>query len=113
MSVKSRLQIIPIRAQARFDTFDLPSEVFQSILSSGETVQESDILVVSSKYAAISEGRMIDLSQVDVDQGSKDLANKFNLEPSLARLILNESEVILGGIPGFVLSVVSGTLAPN
>lgn len=76
-------------------------------------IEEGDILVVSSKYAAISEGRVVELSTVNVGQEARLLAKKYEMDPALAQVVLEESDATLGGIRGFVLSLVSGTLAPN
>ena len=113
MLPRAGLLIIPIQAEPKFASFDLPSEVRKAIAKSGESVQDGDILIISSKYAALSEGRMVELSRVVPDEKSRELAKKFNLEATFAKLVLDESDTILGGIPGFVLTVVSGTLAPN
>ena len=105
--------MIPISTQARFEKFDLGSEVWQAIQRSEESLEEGDIVVISSKYAAISEGRMVKLSEVTVGKQAKSLAAKYDLEPELAQLVLQESDAVLGGIRGFVLSVVSDSIAPN
>jgi coenzyme F420-0:L-glutamate ligase / coenzyme F420-1:gamma-L-glutamate ligase len=113
MAGNSILSIIPIAVKPRFERFDLGAEVWRAISKNGAKVQDGDILVISSKFAAISEGRLIDLSKVKIEDKAKLLAEKYRLEPALAQLVLEESDLILGGIHGFVLSVVSGTLAPN
>ncbi|HYB02892.1 MAG TPA: coenzyme F420-0:L-glutamate ligase [Nitrososphaerales archaeon] len=113
MAESQSLSIIPVAARVRFEPFDLEAEVWLAIEKTGAGLHDGDIVVVSSKYAAVSEGRMMDLSKIKVDQKARLLAEKYALEPGLAQLVLDESDSILGGIPGFVLSLVSGTLAPN
>jgi len=107
------LSIIPVAVQPRFERFDLGAEVWKAISKNGAEVLDGDILVVSSKFAAVSEGRLIDLSKVKIEDKARLLAEKYHLEPALAQLVLEESDLVLGGIHGFVLSIVSGTLAPN
>jgi coenzyme F420-0:L-glutamate ligase / coenzyme F420-1:gamma-L-glutamate ligase len=108
-----RIEIIPIGVKARFSPFDLTREVSTAIAESGERLRDGDILVISSKFAAISEGGMIDLSTVKVSQDAIKLGRDYGIEPAFAQLVLEKSGSIIGGIKGFVLSVVSGTLAPN
>lgn len=72
-----------------------------------------DILIVSSKFVAMSEGRIIRLNTVKPDEIARKLGRKFRIDARLAKLILQESDVIVGGIPGFVLSVRKGMMAPN
>lgn len=107
------VQILPITAKFVLEPFDLAAEIWNEVLRNGEEVREGDIIIVSSKYAAISEGRLIDLSGVRVGNEARALANQYSLNPAFAQVILEESEKVLGGIPGFVLSIVHGTLAPN
>ena len=76
-------------------------------------VKNGDILVVSSKFAAVSEGRFVELSGVRPQKRAKEIASQYKMLPSLAQLVLNESESILGGIPGFLLALNAGVLAPN
>ncbi len=113
MPSSQHLSVVPISAEARFQPFDLGSEVWAAIERSGVVIEDRDIFVISSKYAAISEGRMIDLSTVNVGSGARMLATKYELDPALAQVVLDESDQILGGIKGFLLTIVSGTLAPN
>ncbi len=54
-----RLEIVPLAVEARFKPFDLGPEVWNSLMKNDFRLEDGDILVVSSKYAAISEGRII------------------------------------------------------
>lgn len=108
-----RLSIFAIVAKTRFQRFDLASEVSDAIRKSEIGIEDGDIFVVSSKYAAISEGRLVKLSTVNVGRTAKSLAEIYRMDPALAQIVVEESDEILGGVNGFVLSLVSGTLAPN
>jgi len=108
-----RLEILPIAVEARFQPFDLAAEIWNCTVKRNLGLEDGDILVVSSKYAAVSEGRMIELSKISVGEKAKSISEKYDLDPALAQLILDESEFVFGGIPGFVLSLTRGTLAPN
>jgi coenzyme F420-0:L-glutamate ligase / coenzyme F420-1:gamma-L-glutamate ligase len=105
--------IIPINVVVHLEQFDLPSAVWDEIIRNGEEIKDADVIVVSSKFAALSEGRLIDLSTVPSGERAVALAARYSIDPALAQLVLDDSEKILGGIPGFVLSIVGGTLAPN
>jgi coenzyme F420-0:L-glutamate ligase / coenzyme F420-1:gamma-L-glutamate ligase len=105
--------IIPIRSQKMFGRFELGRRVYQSIKNASEEVVEGDIVIVSSKFAAMSEGRFIDLRKIKVSKKAESLASKYQLDPTLAELITRESQAILGGIRGFALALSKGILAPN
>jgi coenzyme F420-0:L-glutamate ligase / coenzyme F420-1:gamma-L-glutamate ligase len=111
-SVRS-LSIIPVTAPTRFEPFDLHSEILHAIYTNAVALEDGDIVVVSSKYAAIAEGRMMDLSKIQVTGKGQRLADQYSMDPALAQLVLDEADSVLGGIPGFALSLVLGTLAPN
>lgn len=108
-----RFTVIPIRVSRTWGKFRLGEFVFQAIRSAGEKLQDNDIVVVSSKFAAMAEGRVVDLRTLTPSEQAKKLSSKFALDPSLAELIVRESDAILGGIPGFALAVSKGILAPN
>ena len=107
------LEIIPLSSEIRFEPFDLGQEIWKSLEANTLSIEDGDIFVVSSKYAAISEGRMMELSKIPPTEEAKALAEKYSMEPSLAQLVIDESDTIFGGIPGFVLTLVRDTLAPN
>jgi coenzyme F420-0:L-glutamate ligase/coenzyme F420-1:gamma-L-glutamate ligase len=106
-------RVIPIKSRLVVGRFDLGPTIIQNIKSQGQSLTNGDILVVSSKYAAMAEGRYVELDRVEPSPESLRLASKYKLDPSLAELVLQESESILGGIPGFLLTVSKGILAPN
>ena len=70
-------------------------------------------MVISSKFVAVSEGRVVRLSSVRAENKAKRLAVKNRMDERLCELVLRESDVIVGGIPGFVLASKDGLLTPN
>ena len=113
MTRPSQMRVIPIKCEARFKRFDLTKVAQQEILRNRQTLRDHDILVVSSKFAAVSEGRFVEMSKVVPSEKAKSLAISYDLSPSLAQLVLEESEEALGGIPGFCLALTNGFLVPN
>ena len=70
-------------------------------------------MVISSKFVAVSEGRVVRLSSVRAENKAKRLAVKNRMDERLCELVLRESDEIVGGIPGFVLASKDGLLTPN
>ncbi|HVB12116.1 MAG TPA: coenzyme F420-0:L-glutamate ligase [Nitrososphaerales archaeon] len=97
----------------RFEKFNLAFEITEELEKNRISLKDGDILVVSSKFSAVSEGRFVDLSKIVVTKEAKKVALSYRIKPELAQLVLNESDSILGGIPGFLLTLVGGVLAPN
>jgi coenzyme F420-0:L-glutamate ligase/coenzyme F420-1:gamma-L-glutamate ligase len=79
----------------------------------GEQLRDGDVLVISSKFMAISEGRIVPLDSVKPSQRAKDLSQKYDIPPELCELIVSESDEIIGGVSGFILTFRDGLLTPN
>jgi len=74
---------------------------------------EGDILVFAETAVATAEGNIIDLSTVTPSLRAQELAKKYQMDPCTAEVVLQESDSIVGGIPGFLLCMKAGTLLPN
>lgn len=101
------MKISAICIPAKMDKFDL-FEALQDF-----EYRDGDILVVSSKFVAMSEGRIVKLDTVRPSVDAKRLARRFKMDARLAELVLQESDMIVGGIAGFALAVRKGMMAPN
>ena len=103
------MEILPIKIPKKDVGFDL----FKTIIDSGFNFQENDIVVISSKFVSISEGSLIDLKGVKVTKKAKILASRFKMDAKIAELVLRESDYMVSGIPGFLLTINNGMIAPN
>lgn len=101
------VEVLPIRIGVRKGRFDL----YESL--QGFDYRDGDILVISSKFVSMSEGAVVDLSRVRVSRKARLLAAKCYMEPKMAELVLRESDYIVRGVPGFLLAVRHGMIAPN
>ncbi|MFY9299808.1 MAG: coenzyme F420-0:L-glutamate ligase [Candidatus Nitrosotenuis sp.] len=105
------LSVIPIRVQKRAPGFDLYSSLVSSL---GDTkLQSGDVIVISSKYAASSKNRLLELQGVRPSSNAAALSKKHQLDPRFAEIILRESDKVFGGVTGFVLTSADYVLAPN
>lgn len=100
------MEIFSIRVPAKWGRFDL-LEALKFDFSDG------DILVLSSKFVAMSEGRVVRLDAVRPGTRARRLAKKFAMDARVAQLVLDESDEIVGGISGFLLAIRKGMIAPN
>jgi coenzyme F420-0:L-glutamate ligase/coenzyme F420-1:gamma-L-glutamate ligase len=103
------MEIFPIKIRKKGVGFDL----FRAIVDSEFKFQDNDILVVSSKFVSMSEGSLIDLKNVKISKRAKELASRFKLDERIAQVALQESQHIISGIPGFLLTINDGMIAPN
>ncbi len=108
------LQIYPLRAAVQTGEFDLLGALSDSLMNAGFALADGDILAVSSKYAAISEGRVVELADVVPTSEAEAIAARYNMNPRLVQLITQESDHIFGGIQlGFLLTHTHGIISPN
>lgn len=80
--------------------------------SKEEILENGDIIVISSKIVAISEGRLINLKDVSISEEGIALATEFGIDKRLAQLILNEADTILGGVKGVIATIKQGIAIP-
>ncbi len=102
-----------LRAPVQTGPFDLYAEIAGALGSSGTTLIDGDVLVVSSKYAAVSQGRMILEASVAASEPARALARRLGMRTGLAEAVIRESEDVMGGVAGFAMAVTGGILAPN
>jgi len=104
------LTLQAVKIPAKSSMFDIVELVDQRL---GRKLRDGDVLVVSSKFVAVSEGRVVRLSGVLAGAEAKELATKYRMDPRLCELVLRESDEVIGGIPGFLLASREGLLTPN
>jgi len=75
--------------------------------------KEGDILVLAETAVATAEGNVITLSTITPSQRAQELAARYQMDPRTVEIVLQESDSIVGGIPGFLLCMKHGTLLPN
>ncbi len=75
--------------------------------------ENGDILVVAETALATAEGEVIQLSEVIPGEHARETAIRYGMDPRVAQVVLDESDSVVGGIPGFLLSMKNGTLLPN
>lgn len=97
--------------EKQFSEFD----IFEAILNNknGITIEDYDILVISSKFLSISEGRIKKLNSIVPSKYAVKKAAEYHMNPKIMELILRESDEVYGGLYGFVLSSIHKVLAPN
>ena len=102
MNIFTSLQIIPLRLERESKSFNL----YDRLLKNKDDVkfQNGDLLIISSKYLSISEGRIKKLDEVNPSSDSIKLSKLYHINPKLMELIIRESDRIFGGLYGFVLT---------
>ena len=104
------ITLSPLKTERKSAPFNL-LELLDELV--GRRLRTGDILVASSKFIAISEGRVRSLNSVVPTGYAEELSSKFNMSPQLCELIIRESDEVLGGVIGFILASKDGLLSPN
>ncbi len=108
--IVSAITFVGVKTSRKSAPFNLGGLVDRHL---GAELQDGDILVVSSKFIAVSEGRMIELRTVIPGEHAASLSRRLNMPPELCELVIRESDDIVGGVSGFMLTLKEGLLTPN
>ncbi len=107
------MQVLGIKTDLVGIGDDLVEALQKGMAKAGLTLENGDILVVSESVVATSQGRVVKLEDVTPGDLACTLAARYAKDPREMELILNESDEIVGGIPGVVLTMNQGFLYPN
>jgi coenzyme F420-0:L-glutamate ligase len=101
------IEILPIHSGIKKGRFDL----FESL--QGFDYRDRDVLIISSKFVSMSEGAVVNLGKIRAGKKARALAAKCHMDEKMAELVLRESDYIFKGVPGFLLAIRDGMIAPN
>ena len=107
------LEIHPLVVDKKFEEFSLFEDLILALEKNNVKIENGDVLVISSKYIANSQGRVINLENVKLYPDGVEIAKKFHIPERFAEVIKRESDSVFGGIAGFVMSTIDNVLAPN
>ncbi len=92
---------------------DIASVLVESMKAGGITPQDNDIFVLAESAVATAEGRVVNLESVEPSKKAFELSKLYENDPRKMELIMRESDEILGGIPGVVVTITKGVLSPS
>ena len=107
------LTVIPLKAKRQNGNFVLFDEITSVLSKNKISLKNGDVLVISSKYIASSQGRILDSETVIDSKNANQISKKFKIKPKFAEVVLRESDKIFGGVSGFVITSSDHILAPN
>lgn len=107
------MQVLGIKTDLINPGDNLAKALQKGLQDCGLSLQDGDILVVSESVVATAEGRVVDLDDVVPGSKARALALRYDKDPREMELILRESDLVVGGIPGVVLTMNQGSLFPN
>lgn len=88
--------------------------IIDQLASSDTSLKNRDVIVISEKVIATSQGRVINLNEVEkVSEKAKKFALKYDMDERFVELILREATNILGGMQHVILAEVNDFLIAN
>ena len=107
------MQVFPIQTRIIRAEDDFLDVVLSALQNAGMSILDNDILTIAETPLGTTEGQVVNLSEVQVSEEAKTLAEKYELLPAVAELVIREADDILGGIPHVVLTIKNNTLMAN
>jgi coenzyme F420-0:L-glutamate ligase len=112
--MKTGFSVIGVKTPLIHAGDDLPSIILDALKESpAGGISDGDILVVAESPVATAEGRAVPLDRVIPSERARELAGRYGMDPRLAEVVLSESDAVVGGVKGFLLTMKQGTLLPN
>jgi coenzyme F420-0:L-glutamate ligase/coenzyme F420-1:gamma-L-glutamate ligase len=105
--------LIPVRLPTVKIGERLDEVVLRALKRREVRLRKGDIVAVASKVVSTCEGRMQELSGVRVTREARRVSRQWNLDERLATIVLKETDEILGGVHGFLLTIKNGILTAN
>lgn len=107
------MEILPIKLPVIKKGSPLVDIIIKQILKMNIKIKDRDILVISSKVVATSQGRVVPYTNIFPSKKAEALGKKYLIDPRIVELIIRESDEILGGIPRVLLCIKDGILMAN
>jgi len=107
------LEVFPVKATKKQGKFDLYDEIKKLVEENDISLKNGDVLVISSKYISNSQGRILNHNSIKLSEKANEIAKKFSINQKLSEAIVRESDVVFGGVSGFVITSSNNIMAPN
>ena len=105
--------VYPIRSNLGKPGDAIPELFSKALAKNRIRVESKDIVAVSSKIVGIAENRIRRLDGVKAGSRARSLARKHSLTPSFAQAVIDESDHVIGGVKGALLTIKNGDAVAN
>ena len=92
---------------------DIINEIIQNLDTSQIDIEDNDIIAITSKIVALSQGRIVKLEDVKPSDLARKLSKKYNLDPEYVELIIKEADEIYGGTDQAICTLKEGVMIAN
>lgn len=93
---------------------DIIGRVISSLSNTeAKSIEDGDILLFAESPLSTTEGRNIRLDDITPSAEANRLSEKYHLDARLAEVVIQESDTIVGGVPGYLLAGKWDLILPN
>jgi len=107
------MQLFKIKTKLIKPGDNLVNIILEALKKQELTIEDNDILVITSKVVALSEKRLKKLSSVKPTEKAKKLAKQYDLAPNFVEIVLQESNMIYGGVSKALLTLKNNLWTAN
>ena len=107
------LTVIPLTSEKKDGKFRFFDELKRILNKNKFKIKSGDVIVISSKFVSNSQGRILNIDKSRVSKKASEISKKFKINEKFMEIVYRESDKIVGGVAGFVMSTTNGILAPN
>lgn len=107
------MQLLGIKTPLIKPGDDISDVLGKAMKKAGIEPRDNDILVLAESAVASAEGRVVRLEDIAPGKKAIELSKLYGNDPRKMELIIHESDEILGGIPGVVVTITKGVLSPS
>jgi coenzyme F420-0:L-glutamate ligase len=107
------MQVIPIKTRIITPDDNIVDVILDGIRNAGLELEDNDIIGIAETPLGTTEDRTVVLADIEPSEEAMVLAQKYDLLPEVAELVIQEADEILGGIPHVVLTIKNNTLMAN
>jgi len=107
------MQLFSIKTPLIKSKDDLDEILITSMKKEGIKPKNGDILVVTSKVVALTQGRIVNYKTIKPSKKAKRLAKKYSLHPEFVELVLKEADVVYGGVYRAILTMKNKIFVAN
>ena len=105
--------VYPLRSSLARPGDSIPDLFFKALAKNRMRLKTRDIVAVTSKIVGIAENRIRYLDSIKPGSKARSLARKHSLTPAFAQAVLDEADLVVGGVKGALLTVKNGGAVAN
>ncbi|HUY00830.1 MAG TPA: coenzyme F420-0:L-glutamate ligase [Candidatus Deferrimicrobium sp.] len=109
----TQITLIPLKTPIIQKGDSIGEVLFETIQKLNISIDEGDVIVVAESPLAMAEGQTVDLASVDPSEKAIDLAKRYEMDPRVVEIVIQEADEVLGGVKGVLLTIKNNTLIAN